>query len=185
MKRVATLAAIVMIMITSSVAKAEAGDKILLYIPNRIVDFADMFSITLGFGPAIGAKVQVTRWCALGGEVGMTSQVVKGINRQYGFALENGWDASFLMITAEERDRTEAVGSVKNYHYYSTGVPDIDRIPYDFHKGSKDFWGVGGKLAALLEVKAELNPVEIADFVLGWFFIDIKDDDFTGDDIDR
>lgn len=184
MKKFAMLAVIMMIMGTSSVAKAGAGDTILLYIPNRIVDMMDMFSMTVGFGPAIGLELQATKYCALGGEAGFTAQMIKGINRQYGFAVENGWDASFLMISAENRERDEAIGSVKNYYYYSTGVPSMEKNPYDFHNGAKDFWGVGGKIAALVEVKAELNPVEIADFVLGWLFIDIKDDDFTADDLD-
>ena len=178
------LAVILMIMGTSSVAKAGAGDTILLYIPNRIVDMMDVFSMTVGFGPAIGAKVQCTKYIAVGGEVGFTAQMIKGINRQYGFGVENGWDASFLMISAENRERDEAIGTVKNYYYSSTGVPSMDKIPYDFHKGAQDFWAVGAKIAALIEIKAEINPVEIVDFVLGWLFIDIKDDDFTGDDLE-
>ena len=184
MKKFVTLAAIVMMMVTSSVVKAEAGDTILLYIPNRIVDFADMFSITLGFGPAIGLKAQATKYCALGGEVGPTVQMIKGINRQYGFAKQSGYDVSFLMISAERRDRVDPIGSVKKYYYYSTGVPSMEKNPYDLHKGAVDFWGVGGKIAALVELQAEIHPVEIADFVLGLFFIDIKGDDFTADDID-
>ena len=184
MKKFAMLAVILMIMGTSTVTKAGAGDTILLYIPNRMVDMMDVFSMTVGFGPAIGAKLQCTKYIAVGGEVGFTAQLVKGVNRQYGFAVENGWDASFLMISAENRERDESIGSVKNYYYYSTGVPSMDKIPYDFHNGAKDFWGVGATLAALIEIKAEINPVEIADFVLGWFFIDIKDDDFTADDLD-
>ncbi len=184
MKKFVMLAIMMMIMATSSVAKAGAGDTILLYIPNRIVDMMDVFSLTLGFGPAIGVEVQATKYCSVGGEVGFTAQMVKGINRQYGFAVENGWDVSFLMISAENRERDESIGSVKNYYYYSTGVPSIDESPYDFHNGAQNFWAVGGKAAALIEVKAEFNPVEIADFVLGWLFIDIKGDDFTADDID-
>jgi len=186
MKKIATLVATVMILMgTASVAKADAGDKILLYIPNRILDMADMFSVTLGFGPAIGVKAHLTRYCALGGEVGFTSQIVKGINRQYGFARENGWDASFLMISAQNRERDESMGSVKDYYYYSTGIPEMDKVPYDFHNGAEDFWSIGAKLAALIELKAELHPVEIADFLLGLAFIDIKGDDITADDVDE
>jgi hypothetical protein len=184
MKKLAVLVVFVMVSLTSSVAKADAGDTILLYIPNRIVDFADMFSVTLGFGPVIGLKAHVTQYCAIGGEAGFTSQIVKGINRQYGFARDNGWDASFLMISAENREVDDAIGSVKNYYYYSTGVPVMTKVPYDFHNGAKDFWSIGGKLSALVQVRGEIHPVEVADFILGLFFIDIKGDDFTSDDID-
>ena len=184
MKKIVVLAMMVMVLGTSSVVKADAGGTILLYIPNRIVDVMDMFSLTLGFGPAIGAKAQVTKYLALGGEVGPTAQIVKGINRQYGLTKQSGWDASFLMISAENREREGSIGSVKDYYYYSTGVPSIDKIPYDLHNGAMDFWSVGGKVAALIEVQASLHPVEIVDCLLGWFFIDIKGDDFTADDLD-
>ena len=169
----------------SSVAKADAGDTLLLYVPNRILDFADMFSVTLGFGPAIGIEGQVTQHLALGGDAGPTAQMIKGINRQYGFAKQSGWDVSFLMIGAENRDRVDAVGSVKDYYYYSTGVPSMEKVPYDFHNGALDFWAVGGKLICLLELQLYLHPVEIIDFALGIFFIDIKGDDFTADDVKR
>lgn len=183
MKKFALILTVAITMATGSVAKAEAGDTLLLYIPNRIVDFADMFSITLGFGPAIGIEGQCTQYLAIGGDAGPTAQMIKGINRQYGFAKQSGWDVSFLMVGAENRERQGAIGSVKDYYYYSTGVPSMEKVPYDFHNGSLDFWAVGGKLICLFEVQAYLHPVEIADFLLGIVFIDIKDDDFTGDDI--
>ncbi len=187
MKKLALVISATVMMFYGNVVSAQvkAGDTILLYVPNRIMDFADMFSMTLGFGPAIGIEGQVTEHLALGGDVGPTAQMIKGINRQYGFAVQNGWNASFLMISAEDRDRTHSIGSVKDYNYYSTGVPSIDKMPYDIHKGAKDFWAVGGKLKALIDVQFYLHPIEIADFVLGWLFIDIKDDDQTPDDIKR
>jgi len=185
MKKLAALMVVATMVLSAPMAKAGAGETILLYIPNRIVDLVDMFSLTLGFGPAIGAEAQITEYCALGGEVGCTAQAVKGINRQYGFAFDNGWDASFLMVSAETRERSDSIGSVKDYYFHTTGVPVAKREPYDFHNGAKDFWAIGAKAAALVEVEFDIHPVEIADFILGWLFIDIKDDDFGRDEIDQ
>jgi hypothetical protein len=185
MKKFVCLIAVAMMFVGSTSVKADAGDTLLLYIPNRLVDMADMFSLTLGFGPAIGLKAHCTQYVAIGAEVGATAQMVKGINRQYGFCRSNGWDASFLMIGAESREVDEPVGSVKKYFFYTTGVPSMSKVPYDFHNGAKDFWSIGAKFAALVEFKFDIHPVEIADCVLGFFFIDIKGDDFTGDHIDE
>ena len=185
MKKIVCLFAVAMMFVGSASVKAGAGDTLLLYIPNRLVDMADIFSLTLGFGPAIGVEAQCTRYLSIGGEVGATAQMVKGYNRQYGFCRSNGWDVNFLMIGAESREVDEPVGSVKKYFYYTTGVPSMTKTPYGFHNGARDFWSVGAKLAALVEFNFELHPVEIADFALGWFFIDIKGDDFTADDIDE
>ena len=184
MKKLIALMVVAMMVLSAPVAKGGAGEIILLYIPNRIVDLVDMFSLTVGFGPAIGAQAQITEYCALGGEVGCTAQAIKGINRQYGFALDNGWDASFLMLSAETRERSDEMGTVKHFYFESRGVAIQRREPYDYHNGALDFWAVGAKAAALVEVRFALHPVEIADFVLGWFFIDLKDDDFGRDDTD-
>ena len=183
MKKIVLVMAVAFILGASNLVKAEAMDTILLYIPNRIVDFADVVSGTLEFGTAIGAEAQVTQWMALGGDVGPTVQMVKGINRQYGFTKESGWNSSFLMVSAERKERTDSVGSVKDYYYYSAGVPYFDKVPYDFHKGAKDFWAVGGQFKALIGMSIYVHPVEIVDAVLGIFFIDIKGDDFTADEI--
>jgi hypothetical protein len=183
MKKIAMFLTVAVVLVSGAMVKADAMDQVLLYVPNRLVDFTDIFSITLGAGPAIGIEAEVTKYCGIGGEVGPTVQMVKGINRQYGFARQSGWDVTFLMISAENRERIDSSGSVKNYYYYSTGVPSMDKIPYDLHSGAKDFWGIGCKLAALIQLQAYIHPVEVADFILGLVFIDIKGDDFTGDDI--
>ncbi|NOY75726.1 MAG: hypothetical protein GXP32_08025 [Kiritimatiellaeota bacterium] len=185
MKKLVCLIAVVMMFVGSASVKAGAGDTLLLYIPNRLVDMVDMFSLTLGFGPAIGVEGHCTKYLSIGGEIGATAQVVKGVNRQYGFCRSNGWDVSFLMIGAESREVDEPIGSVKKYFFRATGVPSMTKNPYDFHNGAKDFWSVGAKLAALIEMQFEIHPVEIADFILGWVFIDIKGDDFTPDDINE
>jgi hypothetical protein len=183
MKKIVLVMAVAFILGASNLVKAEAMDTILLYIPNRIVDFADVVSGTLGFGPAIGAEAQVTQWLAMGGDAGPTVQMVKGINRQYGFTKESGWNSSFLMVSAERKERDGSVGSVKDYYYYSTGVPYFDKVPYDFHNGAKDFWAIGAQFKALVDIGIYVHPVELVDAVLGIFFIDIKGDDFTADDV--
>jgi hypothetical protein len=183
MKKIVLVMTVAFILGASNLVKAEAMDTILLYIPNRIVDFADVVSGTLGFGPAFGVEAQATQWLALGGDVGPTAQMVKGINRQYGFTKQSGWNASFLMVSSGQRERTDSIGSVKDYYYYSAGVPWPDKVPYDFYNGAKDFWAVGAQFKALIDVEIYLHPVEIVDAVLGIFFIDIKGDDFTADDI--
>ena len=40
---------------------SEIADKLLLYIPNRLVDALDMFTVNLGIGPVIEAQLMATR----------------------------------------------------------------------------------------------------------------------------
>jgi len=183
MKKLAVMGSLVLAMTFGAAAQAAVADTILLYLPNRLVDLVDMFSIELGFGPAIRGHVRFSRACDIGAGVGATAKAVKGYNRQYGAALEKGWDASFLMISAENKEREKTSRGVQKFYYYATGTPLPTEKIYDFYEGARDYFTIGADGAALVEVNFEAHLVEIADFITGWLFIDLKSDDFTGDDI--
>jgi hypothetical protein len=155
------------------------SDKLVLYIPNRIVDCVDMFSVGLGFGPVLKVEVRATRAIAFGGGVGASTKMVKAINRQYGFGLESGWDLTFLMIGIEDRELTDTTRLLKKYYQDYSGIALPGERIYDFYQGQRDYWEIGLDLAALVELNVALHPVEIADFITGFFFIDLKGDDYT------
>jgi len=183
MKKVTLLILVLLVFSFGMVSEAGVADRILLYIPNRLVDMVDVFSLELGFGPVIRGHLRVTRACDMGAGAGATAKAVKQINRQYGGCLENGWEANFLMIAAENKERKKTSRGVKNFYYYATGVPLPEERIYDFYDGARDYWAVGADVAALVEVNGDIHFIEIADFITGWLFIDLKADDFTGDDL--
>ena len=169
---------------TTSYAADSVFEGIVLYIPHRLVDAFDVFSMTLGFGPTARVKVHATRDFAFGAGVGVEASAVKQINRQYGFGLESGWDASFAWLSAEHSQRESSLGSLKDYYYYSTGIPSPRENIYKFFDGTRDFWSLGVEAGVgLVKFNFELHPVEVADFITGWIFIDLKDDDFGLEDI--
>ncbi len=177
-------AAFVMIAGTTTYAADSVFEGIVLYIPHRIVDAFDVFSMTVGFGPTARVKVYSTRYLAFGAGVGVEASAVKQINRQYGAGLESGWDASFAWLSAEHSQREDSIGSLKDYYYYETGIPSPSERIYDYFEGTRDFWSIGVDTGAgLVKFSFELHPVEIADFITGWLFIDLKDDDFGVEDI--
>ena len=159
-------------------------DKLILYIPNRLVDFADMADIAIGFGPKVKAKVWVTRYMAFGGGIGGTAKLKKGYNRQYGAGLESGWDASFMMLSAEDSEMYDTTRGIQKYFIYETGVPSIDDSIYNFWKGPRDIFSIGAQAAAFLELDLEIHPFEIIDFLAGIVFLDPKGDDFTMQDVE-
>ena len=42
------------------------GEKLAFYLPNRLLDALDTFSVNLGVGPVAQARVMVTRYCDIG-----------------------------------------------------------------------------------------------------------------------
>jgi hypothetical protein len=186
MKKIGALivAAFVMTAGFSSQASDSVYHGVVFYVPHRILDMCDIFSMSLGFGPTARMKVFVTRDFAFGAGTSVEAKVIKQINRQYGAGLESGWDMSFLMMSAESKQLDSASGTVKDYYYYATGVPTAGESIYEFYEGKRDFWSIGVEGGVgLVELDFELHPIEIADFVTGWLFIDLKGDDFGSDDI--
>ena len=79
----------------------------------------------------------------------------------------------------EDIERLETSRLVQSYWESFMGVPLPDQKIYAFNEGARDYWQIGGALGCLVCGELYINPVEWADFVLGFFFLDIKDDDLT------
>ncbi len=186
MKKIGAIVAALFVL-TSGISTHAADsvyEGIVLYIPHRIVDMMDIFSLTLGFGPTARLKLFATRDFSFGAGTSVEAKLIKQINRQYGVGLESGWETSFMMMSAEHKQLEHAGGSVKDFYYYSTGTPSPSENIYKFYDGARDFWSLGAEAGVgLVELTGELHPVEIADFITGWVFIDLKDDDFGVEDI--
>ncbi len=180
MKKLVALVAIVIAMTAGTVTQASVRDKIVMYIPNRICDAMDMFSLSLAFGPTARGEVWCTRPFAFGAGTGILAKAAKGYNRQYGCGLESGWETSFGAVSSEQKELSHSIGSLKDYSYYSSGAPNPSEKIYNFYNGERDYWSLGmtGGLA-IAEVSGEFHPVEIFDFFAGFLFIDLKGDDLT------
>ena len=165
------------------ITKDNIGEKLLFYIPNRIVDALDFVSVSLGVGPIVEARLMATRAIDVGLGIGMDAKAYKLYNRQYGFGLEEGWYWSFICLGEEDFSVFESVGFVSKYTETRAGFPEPTQRVYDFFDGARDYWAFGGALGLLVDGELYVHPVELADFVLGFFLIDIKDDDFTLEDI--
>lgn len=183
MKRMAFLAAVLVTM-GGFGFQAQAGDmvdKLVLYVPNRIVSLFDIFSVDLGYGAAAKVDVQATKALDFAAGTGATSKAVKGYNRQYGFDLEKGYKLAFGPLTAEESEVSDSVNNVQEYWYHAKGLPDYTDRLYDIENGARDYWAIGGGAAFLVEANVAIHPVDIANFVTGFFFYNIKDNEYTLD----
>jgi len=158
------------------------SDKLLLYVPNRVLDFSDIIDISLGFGPTLKANAWVTRFFWFGGGVGGSSKVGKWYNRQYGACLESSWNASFMMVTSENTEITDSTSAVQKYFEYNAGVPSLSDSVYNFWTGPRDIFSIGAQGAAFGELDVEVHPFAIVNFVTGFFFVDLKGANITMQD---
>ena len=179
----AILLGIAMLFSASATVHAQSHwmDSVMLYFPNRILDVMDVFTLNLGVGLTAHASLHVTHAAEIGGGFSATAQMIKDHNRQYGFARRNGIYSGIGPFVATDMERRPAFLFAKEYWWDKEGlVSPYDEIPFQPKEGAIDFWEIGGSLGAgVIEADVSIHPVEILDAVLGFFFIDISDDDLT------
>ena len=158
------------------------GEKLALYLPSRVLDALDMFSVNVGLGANVEARLSFTRYCDIGlGWNGRTFKAYKDFNRQYALGVEENWYWSFIFVGEEQYRVLDGSVLLDKYVECRAGIPVPESRTYDFYTGPRDFWAIGGSLGLLLDGDLYIHPVEIADFLLGIFFVDIRKDDLTFD----
>lgn len=123
---------------------------ILLYVPNRVIDVFDFARFGVDVGPGIGLDGQATS--ALQARAITQTSVGAGFQSFRHLPIQTGVQSAL------------GVGPVSG----DAQVGGWYRSDSDIRLGAH---------AAIVGAHAAIDPVEIADFVLGFLFIDIRDDD--------
>jgi hypothetical protein len=127
-----------------------------LYVPNRVLDLLDIFRLRVRVGPGVAAGVRATEVASA--YAGTYASVYAGLPgprlRQtpklpVGLESHNGVSASVFDATAD--------GGIG---------PDYSSTEFG-----------GGIQAGILGLDFGIDPVEIADFVVGIFTLDLREDD--------
>jgi len=123
--------------------------QVLMWLPNRVLDFIDIFRVDVGVGPSFGAVVRVTKYGQVGFREVMPASVRVGdFGRQMPVLLETSNEFGIGPAYVDSADRKVCPGEI----------------------------GLGGDVL-VAGAYAGVCVDEIADFVAGIFFIDLKDDD--------
>ena len=161
-------------------AQAQWLDRVTLYVPNRVLDLLDVFSLEIGTGVTARADLRFTHAVQTGAGIDYTARLVKDTNRQYGCAVQNGWSTLLPGLAAEDTERRPTSALVQEYWVNMEGFPNPAEPIYGIRDGARDYWEIGGTLGAgVIEAKVAIHPVDILDAFLGFFLIDIKGDDLT------
>ena len=122
--------------------------KILLWFPNRVLDFIDIFRVDVGVGPAYGAVARVTKYGQVGyRSVAPLSVRVGDFGRTSPILLEHSSEMGIGPAYLESKDRKVCNSEI----------------------------GLGADL--LVGVYAGICVEEVLDFAAGLFFLDVKKDD--------
>lgn len=137
--------------------EAALGSKLLWYVPNRLIDFADIFRLRVRFGPGLAAGMRFTDFGAF----------YAGEYRSVYAGLPGPRNPHYVRLPA-------GVECLKGVAF--GGVDATDDTPYGPAYGPTEVdFG-----AHLLIVGADVgvDPLEIADFLYGFVLFDLERDDY-------
>jgi|GEM_PF-3335646 len=145
---------------------------VLGWLTERGLDFLDMGSARVSFGPGLRAHVRVTKLAQIGiGKLGAAEVTTMGFTfplYKLGFLKREGglWE-----------ERSHEIGISLLYYYHVIGEP-LGGNKTTFSPEDRGFWEIGAALHWLLiGAEAELRPLEMLDFAFGFFGMDLMDDD--------
>jgi len=164
--------------------------RIVLYIPDRILDVLDIFSFDLHFGGGILVNAHATR--AL--QVGAGLQSVGGIgwhdNRSLGFEGQKEAALNILAFGPDACSMTR-VGT-SGIQDVSDGIAFLHTPTKHLYQEYRDYWGVGASVTLLfIGVDVDFHPVQVLDLLGGFVGFDLCSDDFAhtrslkSNDLDR
>ena len=133
------------------------GRKILWYMPNRVMDFLDIFRLRLRFGPGLAVHVRAT---------------------DYGAFYAGQYDAVYAGLPGPRYPHRvrSPVGRESLEGLVLAGVDATDDTFHGPQYGAAEF--NAGVHLLVVGVEVGIDPLEIWDFLAGWFLLDPIRDDF-------
>lgn len=152
------------------------GEKVAYFALNRMLDFCDIMSVNVGFGPALHAEVHVTNAMRFGMGGAYLASVGSGeAPRQFGFFARGAAEVSAGPMQAgmAHYEPYLATGSEFDESYMGLSKPSNQ-----LYRKQRDYWSVGFSFGFLLVgAQVEFHPVQLVDFMAGWFMMDPLQDD--------
>lgn len=154
--------------------------RLAFYIPDRILDFLDIFSFNLKLGPQIGGSAWLTRGFQVTIYAGQTITFGWSQKRNLGIAEESlaefGIGPAVPIAISARRVGTGQKTNIDGGFGLHTPTQQL-------YQDYRDYWSSGSK-AGLIIIGAEFewHWLEIADLITGVFFYDLLDDDIGSTD---
>jgi hypothetical protein len=149
---------------------------IALYPINRILDLIDLMTLEAGICFGLGIKAQATDYVALGAQATL-QEAALGLNRRH-LSVRATLDEFFELFPIQVRAFTEARASTAGAYFQPYFEAGIKQPRAAIYQRARDFWGVGLQAqAGVVSFFAQVHPIEIADFVVGFALFDLLRDD--------
>ena len=143
------------------------------YFLSRWYDLCDCVDFSVGGGPGFLINAHATKLAQAG--FGYSDAYHVGFRgRSAGFWREKRLEAGVSLLYYQKVKRERITGWVESFR---SEKMDLDTSAVYANAVDRGFTGVGLTVHALVLVDVNVRPMQVLDFALGWFTIDVLDDD--------
>src|SRR5439155_19090791 len=133
----------------------------------------DCVDFSVRAGPGFLVNVRATKLAqAVGGYSDAYHVGFRG--RSAGVWREKRLEAGVSLLYYQKVKRERVTGWVESFR---ADKMDLDTATVYANNNDRAFLGCGAMVHALIMVNVNVRPAQAADFVLGWFTVDVLDDD--------
>ena len=150
----------------------------LLYLPDRLLDLADLVSFDLHLGFGLYANLHATR--ALQAGLGARGITGVGWHERRSLGLRAQEDSGFALLAVGAEATSGTLSGTSGIFSWSETLAGLQRPEHVLYQEVRDYWAVGGAATLLiLGIDFDLHPLQVADFAAGWLTADFLGDDFA------
>lgn len=152
--------------------------RVLLYLPDRLLDLADLVSIDLHLGFGLYANLHATR--ALQAGVGARGITGIGWHERRSLGIREQQESSFVLAAVGAEASSGVLTGTSGIVSWSETVAGLQAPSHSLYQEARDYWAVGAGLTLIfLGADLDFHPVQAADFVAGVATTDFLGDDFA------
>ncbi|MEI6234571.1 MAG: hypothetical protein WCT04_16070 [Planctomycetota bacterium] len=143
------------------------------YFLSRWYDLIDIVDFSFGAGPGFLINAHATKFVQVG--FGYSDAYRIGFRgRSAGVWREKRLEAGVSILYYQKVKRERITGWVEDFR---ADKMDLDTATVYANNNDRAYSGIGATIHALILVDVNIRPMQAADFILGWFGVDILDDD--------
>lgn len=150
----------------------------LLYLPDRLLDLADVVSIDLHLGFGLYANAHATRALqAAGGARGVTGI---GWHERRSLGVREQNDAGLVLGAFGAETTSGTLSGTSGSFAWAETVAGLQRPAHSVYQEVRDYWAIGAAVTLLVfGADLDLHPLQMADFAAGLATADLLADDFA------
>ncbi len=152
--------------------------QLLLFLPDRLLDLLDVVTFDVHFGLGAFADVHVTR--AIQASAGARATGGLGLHDHRSLGMKSLAEAGVSVLVLGAQSYSGGLVGSSGARGAAGSSAGLHEPTDPLYQSFLDYWAVGASVtAAIFGADIEFHPIQLADFVAGWFWIDFLRDDFA------